>query len=158
MPYDISEVIKKIQAVPGAIRRAGDKTLDDVAKEIVRIMRRPGLPVKYPITWDSDKQRKKVIAMLRAMGDLPYTRKGGYENAWQERPIDSGHVVENLGHNAVFLAGHPSGNFAGARLVQASGQSHVHQGRWRLIKPVLDAVNMRLIPSILERLRVEIED
>ena len=157
-PLNIDEAIKRIGSIPGSIRRSRDKTLTQVAETIVGIMRRSGLPVRYPITWDSLKQKIKVIAMLRARGDLPYTRKGGYENAWESQPLSNGVTVQNIGHNAVFLAGAPSGNFAGARLVQPSGQSNIHKGRWRLIKPVLDAVNARLPVKLLEALKIEVNE
>lgn len=157
---NVEEAIKKVRSVPGSIRRSRDKTFHQVADTVVRIMRRSGLSVRYPIQWDSPKQMRKVIAMLRARGDLPYTRKGEYENAWESEPLanSNGVAIQNIGHNAVMLAGAPSGSFSGARLVQPSGQSHIHKGRWRLIKPVLDAVNARLPFNLLEALKVEISE
>ena len=155
---NIDEAIKRIGSIPGSIRRSRDKTLTQVAETIVGIMRRSGLPVRYPITWDSVKQMRKVIAMLRERGDLPYTRKGGYENAWEKQPLSNGIAVQNIGHKAIFMAGAPSGNFAGARQVQPSGQSNIHKGRWRLIKPVLDAVNARLPVKLLEALHIEVNE
>jgi hypothetical protein len=155
---NIQEVINKIRSVPGSVRRSRDTTFEKVGKKIVDIMSRSGLSVRYPIEWDSLKQMRKVIAMLRDRGDLPYTRKGGYENAWEEKRIGGGHAVQNIGHNAIMLAGAPSGEFAGARAVQSSGQSHIHKNRWRLIKPVLDAINSRLGIDLLASLKIEINE
>lgn len=155
---NIQEAINKIRSVPGAVRRSRDTTLENVTSKIVDIMSRSGLSVRYPIVWDSIRQMRKVIAMLRERGDLPYTRKGGYENAWEDQQIQGGRAVQNIGHNAIMLAGAPSGEFAGARSVQPSGQSNIHKGRWRLIKPVLDAVNARLGIDLLESLKIEINE
>lgn len=152
---NVKEAIKKIQAVPAGLNRAATKTLKSAAETVTRIMSRAGLPSRSPVNWDTPKQKRKVMAKLKGK---PYKRTGATANAWETRPIDSGFQSENIGHNAVFLYGAPSGEFPGAVHVTRSGQSHIHQGRWPLVKPVVDAVLARLPKQLLDVLRVEVSE
>lgn len=150
---NVQEAIRKIQAVPAGLTRAGTKTLKSAAETVTRIMKRQGRPSRSPVNWDTPKQKRKVMAKLKGK---PYKRTGATANAWETRPIESGYQSENIGHNAVFLYGAPSGEFPGAVHVTHSGQSHIHQGRWPLVKPVVDAVLARLPQQLLEALRIEV--
>jgi hypothetical protein len=152
---NIQDAIKQIKALPGKIDRVSKASLKEATDTITRIMRRPGLPVRYPIKWDSLKQKRYVIAKLRREGNLPYTRTGATEQAWQNKAIANGYEVSNIGHKAVFIYGTPSGEGIGGK-VTASGQSHIHEGRWRLVRPVVDAVLARLPDIILRMLKVEV--
>jgi hypothetical protein len=152
----IQDAIKRIQSLPGKIERAGSKTLKAAAETVTRIMKRPGKKRTYPIDWDSPAQQRKVMAMLRARGELPYVRKGGYIGAWMMRQIEGGYSSENIGHAALFMAGAPSGEFPGAVHVTPSGQSHIHAGTWQPIRPVLDAVLARLPADLVDDLKVEV--
>lgn len=150
----VREAIEKMKRLP---RQWYGTTLDilaEASEEIRRIMSRPGLPVRYPIEWDSDKQKWYVIGKLRREGNLPYERTNAHSQGWVSEPINGGYLTANIGHQAVFLYGTPSGQFAGAVHVQASGQSHIHKDRWRLVRPVVEAVLSRLPKDLLERLRV----
>lgn len=150
----IQDNIKWIRSLPGRINRAGSKTLKNAAETVTRIMKRPGKKPTYPIKWDSEKQRRKVMAMLG--DDLPYTRTNGYVDAWEMREIQNGYTSENIGHNALFLAGAASGEFPGAVHVTPSGQSNIHAGRWQPVRPVLDSVLARLPGELVEDLKVEV--
>lgn len=152
---NIQQAVQNLRRLPGAFHRAGTKTLEQAAITTHRIMQRPGLPVTYPINWDSDKQKIYVIAKLRREGNLPYERTGDTEQAWGYASITNGYEVSNIGHNAVFLYGTPSGVLPGAVKVTPSGQSHIHAGRWRLIHEVLTAVLSRLPDSLLQALKIE---
>ena len=149
------EAIKQLQSIPGKLNRAAGKTLKSASEEVTRIMKRPGLPPSYPINWDSIKQKVAVIIKLKKRGELPYKRKNAYVNAWENRPIEGGYQSENIGHQALFLAGSVSGEYPGAVRVQSSGQSHIFAGRWRLIKPVVASVLARMPKVLLENLRAE---
>lgn len=147
--------IKELKAIPGKLNRAGTKTLRSASEEVVRIMKRPGLPPSYPIDWDSIKQKIFVIIKLRKEKNLPYRRKNAYVNAWENRPIEGGFQSENIGHQALFLAGSVSGEYPGAVHVTSTGQSHIFAGRWRLIKPVVASVLARMPSVLLENIRAE---
>jgi hypothetical protein len=150
------DAIKKLQVIPGKLNRAANKTLRSASDEVTRIMKRPGLPITYPVDWDSLKQKIAVIIKLKKRGELPYRRKNAYVDAWQNHPIESGYQSENIGHQALFLAGAVSGTYPGAVHVTSTGQSHIARGRWRLVKPVVDAVLARLPEALLKNLHIEV--
>jgi hypothetical protein len=57
-----------------ATKRLRSRMLADLRKT-------PGRP-HYPLRWKSDKQRRFVMAKLRAEGNLPYQRTGKLEAGW----------------------------------------------------------------------------
>jgi hypothetical protein len=151
----VQEAIRKINRLPKQFEEAAAPVLWQAADKIARIMRRPGLSVRYPITWDSVKQKIFVILKLKREGNLPYQRSGAYTEGWTVTTNFQGAVVSNIGHKAVFLAGYPSGE-GGGPLTLPSGQSHIHEGRWRLIRPVVEAVLSVLPKEVLEALKIEV--
>ena len=153
---NIKIVVKNIQALPGKMEKAGKKTLESAAQTFTNIMQRPGRKPTYPLTWDSEKQRKFVMAKLRRENNLPYQRTGAHVNGWAMSMLPNGYQSANIGHKAVFLWGAASGQFPGATKVQASGQSHLFQDRWPLTHKVLTAVLSRLPAELLEALRIEV--
>lgn len=152
---NIQDVIKRFKTLPGHIERASLKTLKEANDAITKAMKRPGRPVRYPIHWDSEKQRKAYFATNGFGKGIPYRRSDGYINAWQSRAIAGGYQSENIGHKAVLLAGTPSGNIIG-RKVTSSGQSHIFQGRWQLVKPVIAFVLSKLPERLLKALKVKV--
>lgn len=143
---NIPEIHKRLAAIPGKLERTANRTLGDVVKEITRIMQRPGLNVRYPVKWDSPRQKRFVIAKLKRENNLPYRRTGQYAGGWKYEAIQNGYIVSNVGHKARYLAGD----------VSREGQSRIHQGRWRLFMPVVDAVLARLPEKLLEKLRLDV--
>ncbi len=152
---NVRDVVKRFQALPGHIERAVLRTGKDISDTIVRLMKRPGMPVRYPIHWDSPKQRRAYFATEGFGKGIPYQRTDGYVNAWQSKAIAGGTQAENIGHQALMLAGSPSGNIVGSK-VTASGQSHIHAGHWQLVKPVLEYVISKLPEKLLKALKVEV--
>jgi hypothetical protein len=152
---NIKGAIEKLRRIPKEIIGSAVQVIREESHRIERIMSRPGLKITYPVRWDSEKQKRYVIAKLKAEDNLPYERTGEHSNGWESGDLMNGAFVQNLGHQAVFLYGTPSGEFAGASLVTSSGQSHIHEGRWRLVKPVIDAVMARIPKSILDKVRIE---
>lgn len=152
----VQEAVEKLKRIPRRLEETTLPILRDSTDLIRRIMARPGLAVRYPIRWDSVKQKRYVIAKLRREGNLPYQRTGAHSNAWETLDLANGSIVQNIGHKAVFLYGSASGEFAGAVRVTPTGQSHIHEGRWRLVRPVVDSVMSRIPKQILERFRIDV--
>ncbi len=153
--YDTNagEIAKKITEVIRRAKVGVNRTAESSAREIARIMQRAGLPIRYPVDWDSEKQRKAFFATDGFGRGIPYNRTGAYERGWTYSAISNGHQVANIGHNAMFLSGNPSGAPIG---VSGKLQSNIHRNRWRLIKPVLDAVLARLPENLLKSIGVEV--
>lgn len=55
-----------------------------VANQMVEVLSTPPPPAAgyYPLRWASERQRRYVMAMLRAQGNLPYQRTGQLEQGW----------------------------------------------------------------------------
>lgn len=154
---NVKEIALRIRQIPAKLQRGANRTLSDASNEIARIMSRPGAAIRYPVSWDSVKQRIAVIIKLKRERNLPYRRTGAYEGGWKSEAITGGYMVSNVGHKAVFIAGTPlAAGFGSGSKVTASGQSHIHQGRWRLIRPVVEAVLSRLPRNLLEALKIEV--
>lgn len=149
-----AEVSKRIARLPSMLQIATERTLSNAVIEIVRIMRRSGLSIKYPVRWDSEKQRRAYFATNVFGKGIPYRRTGAYEDAWKSEAITGGYMVSNVGHKAVFMAGTATGIGIGGK-VTSTGQSHIHQGRWRLFRPVLVAVLSKLPLKLREAFAVE---
>lgn len=149
--------IKKLRKLPDQMERGAMRAISGATNEIVRIMSRPGLEIRYPVSWDSIKQKIFVILKLKRENDLPYTRKGAYEGGWKSESIANGEMVSNVGHKAVFMAGTPlEAGFGRGSKVTPSGQSHIHQGRWPLIRPVIESIFRKLPDDILRYIGVEV--
>jgi hypothetical protein len=152
----IQAAAQKIRKVPQILDLVGRRTLGGAAAEIVRIMRRPVARRRgEKVDWDSPVQQKAYYASGGFGHGIPYEPTGGAEAAWQHQAISNGHMVSNVGHKAVFLYGTASGIGKGTQ-VTSTGQSHIHAGRRRVFRVVVDAVVSRLPESIVQALKLEI--
>ena len=134
--FDTADIISKVN-------RAGKKTLREVVDNIQRRMSEEGKPVTYPIKWDSDKQRRAYFASNGFGHGIPYQRQGHYERGWVVSAMPNGYKLSNA---------HPAGAIGGT---MSGWQSRIHKGRWNNLPKVVGQELKKLIPSILENLRVE---
>jgi hypothetical protein len=152
---NIKQVTAKLLKFPATLETIALNKFRSATDEIVRIMRQPGKPSTRPVDWDSPQQRVAFYASGGFDQGIPYRRSGGTEQAWQNAAISNGYMVSNEGHKAVFLYGTASGVGTGSK-VTATGQSHIHVGRWPLFRPVVDAIIAKLPESIRQALKIEI--
>jgi hypothetical protein len=82
---------------------------------------------RRPITWDSEKQRKFVLAKLRREGNLPYQRTGKTQRGWILTSMSDGYRLANEEPAAFFVYGD---------LFKRKSQSRIHEGTWPLTKVV----------------------
>lgn len=154
---NIKGVILKIRKLPQQLTRGAMRTFEQATNEIAHVMSRPGTKIVYPVSWDSIKQKIFVILKLKRENNLPYTRTGAYEGGWKAEAIEGGEMVSNVGHKAIFIAGSPLAiGFGSGSKVTASGQSHIHAGRWQLVRPVVEAVLRHLPESLLQAVKIEV--
>lgn len=100
---------QRVRASPKLMERALKRQQTRLRTRALRIVRVvPGKP-HYPLRWASQKQRRKVMAMLRERGELPYERKGILEAAWEAMfsftEYGGAFVVENTSPAATFVIG-----------------------------------------------------
>lgn len=151
---NIDQVIRHVRRIPKMLEIAGNRTLSNAVVEIIRIMRRAGLPIRYPVQWDSLKQKIYVIAKLRREGNLPYSRTQQTQNGWKSESVTNGFMVSNIGHKAVYVYGTVTGVGSGTKTT-STGQSHIHQGRWPVFYNVWQKVAERLPYDVIHEVLVE---
>lgn len=122
--------------IPLIGRRRIYETMKDIHKRMRQTPRRP----TYPIDWDSDKQRRYVMALLREKGTIPYKPSGRYESGWTIVKQSNGYTIEN---DALF-ARYASGDYRG------QGQSHIHEGRRPLLARVVSE-EVRNLPEEIDK-------
>ena len=128
--WDSRNLKRAIGELPKRFQTAGKKTLAEITQRIVERMSVEGKPVKYPIKWDSDRQRRYVMAMLREQDELPYTRKNIYINSWKRKTVTNGYIIK---------APHPAGAIGG---LMSGWQSRITKGRWaNLARVVFEEVS-----------------
>lgn len=96
----------------------------------------PG-PVKYPIQWQSERQRRAYFATDGFGGGIPYQRSGRYQRGWAVRVVVDGGsfslVVVNEQDYAQFVGG--TLNFR--TLGQFQQRMHINTGWLRSIDTVM---------------------
>ena len=125
-----AEVVRQgLQDLNAEIPRIGRKGIYDKMRGVLTRLRQPGAPSTSPVNWDSEKQRRFVLAKLSAEDNLPYRRTGHIPRAWELVPLPLGYRLENSQDASVYLYG----NYEGLR------QSSIHEGRWPIFHDLVDA-------------------
>lgn len=137
-------------------RKTGEDELSDTVIEVKEKMSEPGKPITYPVQWDSEKQRRFVIAKLAAEGNLPYRRQNDYISRWKIAPMPNGLSLSNQ-----HPAGAIGGTLKGVKSLHALGgqaftswQSKIHRGRWRALLPTLLQALADMPKRVIDRLKV----
>jgi hypothetical protein len=81
----------------------------------------------YPLRWASDKQRKFVMAKLRAEGNLPYRRTGKLAAAWTVDIDRNGSTFAMVVQNPATAAPFVYGSLAQNRTAALRFQQPFHQ-------------------------------
>lgn len=127
------------------------KELQETVDRIQEKMQQPGKPVRYPINWDSEKQRRAYFATDGFGAGIPYRRTNARPQGWKQRPLPNGVELANREKGALFLYGRASG----ADLGPGKKQSNIHKGRWPLFRPVVDEEIQTLHKNLIARIRIE---
>lgn len=121
------------------------KGLEDLAAEIPKIARKdiydalngakgelskPAPKPKYPINWDSVRQKIAFFATDGFGGGIPYVRRasGGMAKKWRLTAKKIGWKLANIARGAKYVFGDSGGG----------SQSNIHKGRWKLFRTVVE--------------------
>lgn len=138
-----AEIVRKgLADIEAEIPKIARKDIYDVMRSIRTKMRTPGKKPTYPIKWDSEKQRRYVIAMLRERGNLPYRRTNALPSGWTIENVGSGYRLANPAQAAVYVYG----NYEGAR------QSRIHEGRHPVMQKTVEDGIKTMPPAIEEHI------
>lgn len=136
--HDAELVRQGLQDLAAEVPQIGRKGIYDMMLGVRKIMRTPGEKPTYPINWDSDKQRRFVLAMLAAKNNLPYNRTNELPKGWTIEAVTNGYKLYNPAKAAVYVYG----NFEGAR------QSAIHKSRHPVAQQTVEAGIRKLPPDI----------
>lgn len=140
----------------------GRKLNNNIIPGMVNALQYQPGPPDYPIKWASDAQRKYVMALLRATGNIPYQRTGLTASHWAATIDTSGAAfILKVFNDAVNERGQPYAEFVYGRLNQRSdreaiqSQQPFHRGRWplavRAIRPWADQAEQLIDAEITDR-------
>lgn len=110
------------------------------ARDLKKRMSVDGKPVKYPINWDNEKQRLKVIIKLRKAKNIPYKRRKAMQKGWKVVAMETGYSVENRVRGNIYVYGDKDG----------AGQSRIHAGRWPKLRRQADIV-IKALPASVQK-------
>lgn len=122
---------EKVEDVRGKFSGVVVSALENAAMLFAERMAEEGAPVQYPIQWDSEKQRRAVIAKLAREGNLPYRRTQRYVRGWKVVRMGNRYEVLNPVEYAAWVGGMANG-----------WHSSVFAGRWH---------------NIIEQMRIAVE-
>ncbi len=146
MKIDIQTNIKEIRrAILGFIAKlpgGGLSVLESTARELKSRMSKPGAPIRYPVQWDSPKQKRAFFATNGFGKGIPYQRTNKY--------IQSGEV-QRFADKVTFSNPHPAGAIGG---IPGGWQSRIHRGRWPYITKELFEVLKELPANLSNAIRV----
>lgn len=126
--------------------RAVAEPLRDAVEKARAFMARPAPHPRYPIHWDSERQRRWWFANNVS----PYVRTGNYERNWKvvQNPSSQraryGYSLVNDTPYAKYVGGNAYGY----------GQSQIHAGRWAVLAAVFSKFIGRLPQAVRESVMI----
>jgi hypothetical protein len=140
-----ARIVRQIeQNLRAELPKVGRMKLRNVLERIRKKMSGEGKKVNYPVKWDNPKQRRAYFATDGFGKGIPYTRTGGYQQAWKVVQKENGFSLRNAKPQAKYIGGTSYG----------LGQSRIHQGRWRLLRDTVDEELDKLTEEVRDSLFV----
>ncbi len=112
------------------------------------MLKTAGKRIRYPVNWDSLRQRAAYFASNGFGAGIPYHRTGRYQAGWMIRrnPSNSrkqaGYSLINRSPVAVYIGGDAYGN----------RQSNIHAGRWVQVRDAVERAVRGLPQDIAEHI------
>jgi len=135
--------------------KAAAQRLPEMRRRLAEAPARPA----YPIQWTSERQRRYVMALLRANDNLPYRRTRALERGWQSvvRP-------ETFGASITTFSAVPYAKFVQGGLNVPVGssafppQQRFHQiSGWRPAQPVISAAMRTIRDDVVRQYAQQLE-
>lgn len=154
----IDGTIAMLKDSPKMIAAAGNRAHDKIAPQaLAELQKEPG-PVKEPIEWASERQRKFVMAMYREKGIEKYERTHQLSQGWTFLSFTEGRVfrveIENPAPQAKFVYGSMAQNrVAALRFKQAM---HSNTG-WQDVTDTATKWTRAMIDAFREEYKLELQ-
>jgi len=140
---NIKTIGKKINYFIRRTPDAARSVLEDMADRIAVRMNVRQPKTDYPVTWDSEKQRKAFFATNGFGHGIPYERTGA--TVWTVDKSFAKEIQLSAPHPAGAVFGMPKANF---------WQSRIHRQTWPVLKTVLTEELAKLPKNIMAALKV----
>lgn len=134
--------------IPAFIDGLFTDTRDVIFETVINIKERlsqEGKPVRYPIDWDSERQRRAFFATNGFGKGIPYRRTHAMRLGIHEERVA-------LGTN--LRIPHPGGAVYGLPGSPSTWQSRIHRGRWPYLLEVLFDELAKLPARLSNRIQV----
>lgn len=131
----------QLERAPGVMQEAGSRVIRAHGQNFLDELKRTPGPVKYPIRWKSERQRRYVMAKLRRENNLPYRRTGRLSAGWKVFSNTRGYISEIAVTNDVDYMPFVQGDFA--------QPFHLDTG-WPQFAPIFSAWEMRLQDAFVD--------
>lgn len=146
------QVYQGVKKVGTATEQIVNAEIEAVMNDALKVLQKPGKPIKYPVKWDSERQRRAFFATRGFGSGIPYRRTGRYSKSFQVTKTGKGaarraYTLENTWPKSMYVGG----NAAGAR------QSRIHAGRWPLIKDTVSKFVKRLVTDVKSKSQPKIK-
>ena len=133
-------VRKRLEDLTAEIPKVGRERLYRTAQKIQRRMRKPGKAVRYPVKWDSEKQRRAFFATNGFGRGIPARRTGAYNAAWGIVRKDTGYMLVSPLAYSKYVGGNAYG----------LAQSGIHKDRWPMLRDVVED-EIKNLPKEIEQ-------
>lgn len=126
------------------VPQIGRRRIYNMMLAIRSALRKPGKPVRYPVQWDSERQRRAFFATDGFGRGIPTVRTGAYNAGYQIKRTDKGYQIANSTNYGKYVGGSAYG----------TGQSNIHRGRWQLMRDVVDNQVEQLPEAVAAEIRM----
>lgn len=109
------------------IEAAGKRAHDKIAPDALAELRREPGPVKKPMEWESDNQRKYVMMMYREKGIEKYERSHKLSQGWTFLAFVEGRIFKTVIENAADAARYVYGSMAKNRAAALRFKQIMHK-------------------------------
>lgn len=153
-PFDeFADALDNFNEIVG---RVGQTVYDDYAPVILQKLQVDPGPVKYPIQWTSEKQRRAFFATDGFGSGIPYQRTGALQQAWQVL-----NITENGTWRVLITNTAPSAKwvYGGLSLRSKPFQQQFHKNTgWPQAAGIVDVYIDAMQTEFLDRMRTELSD
>jgi hypothetical protein len=140
------------------VTAAGQRAHDKVAPQALAELRKEPPPVKEPIVWQSEKQRKFVMAMYREKGIERYERTHRLSQGWTFLALTVGRVFKVEIENAAPQAKFVYGSLAQNRVAALRFKQKMHTNtQWLDATDVATKWTRAMIDAFKEEYKLEID-
>jgi hypothetical protein len=154
----IDGTIAMLKDQPKIIAAAGKRAHDTIAPQALAELRKEPGPVKEPIVWASERQRKFVMAMYREKGIEKYERSHKLSQGWTFLAFTEGRVFKTVIENPAEAARYVYGSMAQNRAAALRFKQAMHSNTgWQDVTDTATKWTKAMIDAFRVEYKLEIQ-